>query len=260
MEILQELSLYEIKEITNKIKKFNKKIKEGQYYSIVAFNEIIIDIFNVIHFWVNNCSFLAEKEENEKIIFQKFWECFYNFIFLIESKSEKRFFEEKFLKKVLIRNQKVFRIMCREHLNYEDILCNGEFCSWTKSKQFLNSFYIQNKRYGDTIYLEASIRETPFGIDISNFSGRTNECEVIFPLLEENIRNKQRVSAKYETAKGCIIDCLIEDYRVSPKDAEEAVEKSRIKNLFEQNEDMAAHTSNEDYAEQIYNAFLKAKT
>lgn len=68
------------------------------------------------------------------------------------------------------------------------------------------------------------------------------------------------MSKRYEVAKGYIIDCLIGDYMVSLKDAEEAVEKSRIKNLFEQNEDMAAHTSNEDYAEQIYNAFLKAKT
>ncbi len=66
-------------------------------------------------------------------------------------------------------------------------------------------------------------------------------------------------SPRYETAKGYIIDCLIEDYKVSPKDAEEAVEKSRIKNLFEQNEDMAAHTSNEDYAERIYKTFLKDK-
>lgn len=41
--------------------------------------------------------------------------------------------------------------------------------------------------------------------------------------------------------------------------AGEAVEKSRIKNLFEQNEDMAAHTSNEDYAERIYKTFLKDK-
>lgn len=127
---------------------------------------------------------MAEKEENEKIIFQKFWKYFYNFIFLIENKTEKRFFEEKFLKKVLIRNQKIFRIMCQEHLNYENISYNGEFCSWTKNKQFINYSYIQNKRYGDTIYLEAGIRKTPFGIDISNFGGRTNEYEIIFPLLE----------------------------------------------------------------------------
>ena len=64
---------------------------------------------------------------------------------------------------------------------------------------------------------------------------------------------------RYETAKSYIIDFLIEEYNVSMKYAEEAVEKSKIKNLFKQNEDLAAHTSNEDYAEQIYNAFLKAK-
>ena len=58
-----------------------------------------------------------------------------------------------------------------------------------------------------------------------------------------------RKGPKYETAKGYIIDCLIGDYMVSPKDAEEAVEKSKIKNLFKQNEDLAAHTSNEDYEE-----------
>ena len=69
-----------------------------------------------------------------------------------------------------------------------------------------------------------------------------------------------KMSKRYETTKSYIIDCLIGDYMVSPKDAEEAVEKSKINNLFKQNGDLAAHTSNEDYAKQIYNAFLKAKT
>lgn len=76
-------------------------------------------------------------------------------------------------------------------------------------------------------------------------------------LNNKNVGVKSMCS-RYEIAKDYIAGILVEDYGLTLEDAIKAINISPLEKVFSFNEDLAAHTSNEDWAKQVYDYYKKA--
>ena len=77
-------------------------------------------------------------------------------------------------------------------------------------------------------------------------------------LNNKNVGVKSMCS-RYEIAKDYIAGILVEDYGLTLEDAIKAINISPLEKVFSFNEDLAAHTSNEDWAKQVYDYYKKKK-
>ena len=65
------------------------------------------------------------------------------------------------------------------------------------------------------------------------------------------------INNSYETTAKNIELILVNEYHMNYKNARAAVSASPLKALFEKHSDMASHTSNEDWAWNVYNYWNK---
>lgn len=63
----------------------------------------------------------------------------------------------------------------------------------------------------------------------------------------------------YENAIECIAITLEKDYHLTPFEAKQAIEHSPLKLVFKKDEKMAAHTSNEAWAKEVFDYWNKSK-
>ena len=60
------------------------------------------------------------------------------------------------------------------------------------------------------------------------------------------------MAASFQSAAKYIKGILTRNYKMSAADAEAAISASPLKNIFEQDAEMASHTSNEAWARNVY--------
>lgn len=61
----------------------------------------------------------------------------------------------------------------------------------------------------------------------------------------------------YETTAKWVAVILEKDYHLSASEARQAIEESPLKFMFEKDAEMAAHTSNESWAKDVFNYWSK---
>lgn len=180
-------------------KRFNKDFDPFEFI-----DELFERIAFVLIQWSGDTYVGEEKTENIKKIFQDFFITLVDLVNLFDKNKEKCLKQEIDFSKNIKYKGTIYRILgysnCLDRNKNKSIIpkYNDIYVSWSKNK---DNSYLESKLYGKKTRLTAVIDKDKFGIDLEKieefietiydenlYISRGNEREVVFPTLEECVK------------------------------------------------------------------------
>lgn len=175
----------EISHTTNEIENYLKN--RNDFIENELF-QLIIDIKNVIQYWVGNTYVGMPKNKKLRNYYQAFWCSLYNLIIDININSNKYNSSEKLTLGSLLYEGPIYRYI--GHGDSQDntkieIKYNDIFVSWSKCEKV---HYLEEKLYGDYYWISGNTNKEHYGIDLEKINlSKPYEREVVFPTIKDCI-------------------------------------------------------------------------
>lgn len=152
------------------------------------FNELYVNITEVLSNWTGNQSIGYDKEPVLKKAFQQFFKSLYAFILACSISKKHKL--RKFANTAIYQGPLYRYLGNGDHENRNNKVIpeyNDIWVSWSKNKENSN---IESKLYGIMTRLTCHTSQTLYGIDLAAFGcSKVNEEEVIYPTIASQVEN-----------------------------------------------------------------------